>query len=246
MQSIPTPQLINGRQALFIAILVPALLYTDTHSDILGQGLIGLIAWSALLWLMRTLAPQQRALLWACLLYATAGELFLSLYWGLYSYRLDNVPLYVPPGHVLLFLLGQYLSRHMPADMPWAILAAFGGLVTAAASLGLDQLSVLLLLFFAASLFTRADRRLMGTMFLLALSLELTGTALGNWQWAAQVPLWEISTHNPPLASGAFYCLLDILVLISLPTATTAKTQAQDRYNRAPLQDSPIANTDTL
>ena len=42
----------------------------------------------------------------ACLLIATAGELFLALAWGLYSYREAGLPLFVPPGHVLLYMLG--------------------------------------------------------------------------------------------------------------------------------------------
>ena len=35
----------------------------------------------------------------SCIAIATAGELFLSLVWGLYTYRLENVPMFVPPGN---------------------------------------------------------------------------------------------------------------------------------------------------
>ena len=35
---------------------------------------------------------------------------------------------------------------------------------------------------------------------------------MGGWKWKAIVPVWGISTANPPVASGAFYCVLDFLM----------------------------------
>ena len=79
-----------------------------------GQHVVNAAAWLvfALLWWRSP--PGQRPLLLACLLFATAGEVFLSLAWGLYDYRLGNIPLFVPPGHVLLFYLG-HADRRAPA-----------------------------------------------------------------------------------------------------------------------------------
>src|SRR5206468_11726133 len=42
---------------------------------------------------------------------ATAGEVVLSLGWGLYSYRHALIPLYVPPGHGLFYLLASESAR---------------------------------------------------------------------------------------------------------------------------------------
>ena len=42
---------------------------------------------------------------------ATGVELFLSLVWGLYQYRWGNVPLFVPPGHGLLYLFALRATR---------------------------------------------------------------------------------------------------------------------------------------
>jgi len=39
--------------------------------------------------------------------------------------------------------------------------------------------------------------------------MEIYGTALGNWTWRPHVPGTHYTTLNPPLAAGAFYCLLD-------------------------------------
>jgi hypothetical protein len=53
-------------------------------------------------------------------------------------------------------------------------------------------------------------------MFTLALAMELYGTALGNWTWRPVVPGLGIGAANPPFAAGAFYALLDLLVLAAV------------------------------
>jgi hypothetical protein len=52
-------------------------------------------------------------------------------------------------------------------------------------------------------------------MFGLALGIELFGTSLGVWGWAERTPWLGLTTVNPPLAVGAFYCTLDALVVWS-------------------------------
>ncbi len=53
-------------------------------------------------------------------------------------------------------------------------------------------------------------------MFVLALAMELYGTWLGNWHWNAAVGSTGLVTLNPPVAAGAFYCALDLLVMLSM------------------------------
>jgi hypothetical protein len=43
--------------------------------------------------------------------------------------------------------------------------------------------------------------------------MELYGTWLGNWRWGGDVPWLGLATTNPPLAAGAFYCVLDLMVV---------------------------------
>jgi hypothetical protein len=56
-------------------------------------------------------------------------------------------------------------------------------------------------------------RRLYATMFVLSLAMELYGTWMGNWAWSATVPWLGLAADNPPIAAGAFYCVLDLLVV---------------------------------
>src|SRR5258708_30866816 len=79
-----------------------------------GQAAASAAAWIVCFGLLARSQPPRRFALLACLVIATAGEVFLSLVWGLYQYRLDNIPFFVPPGHVLLFYLGTQIASRMP------------------------------------------------------------------------------------------------------------------------------------
>src|SRR3712207_6939644 len=48
---------------------------------------------------------------WLMMGIATCVELFCSVVWGLYRYRWGNVPLFVPPGHGLLYLFALRTAR---------------------------------------------------------------------------------------------------------------------------------------
>jgi len=205
--------------ALIVATVAGGLL-VDQHWARYGQVAVSALAWIVLAALWRRSAPGERPQLAACLVFATAGEVFLSLVWGLYDYRLGNIPLFVPPGHVLLFFLGTQLAARIPRGGEWIIAALAAPLVLAFAWNGRDTLGPLLYALFLLCLFISPARRLYATMFVLSLAMELYGTWMGNWVWAAKVPWLGLTADNPPLAAGAFYCVLDLLVV----SATRAST----------------------
>jgi len=212
------PELGAGR-ILLVAGALALGLWADLVTEIPGQFAIGLGVWALLLWLLAPLPLPARAVFFACVAIATAGELFLSLVWGLYVYRLENVPLFVPPGHALMLILGIGLSRRMPESAARAILGLAGAYALAAWGFGWDTLAVpLFLVIMVAALALPAHRRLFASTFALCLGLELYGTTLGNWSWAHDVPWVGLVTTNPPALAGAFYCALDALVLAALMT----------------------------
>lgn len=213
------PYLQQGQILLIVATLAGGLAL-DMHTNIVGQTLLSFMVWLTLLHLMRGMERDLRFGLMSCLVIATAGEMFLSLFWGLYTYRLGNVPLFVPPGHVLLLLLGFAFADRMPDVIARAIIGCAAAYSFVAALLGIDTLGIpLFLVLFATSLLMPAQRRLYASTFMLSLALELYGTSLGNWAWAHKVPGMALVTTNPPGVSGAFYCALDALVMAVLLTA---------------------------
>ena len=200
----------DARLSLLVGLTIAVGLVVDRFGGAWGQPLVSLWAWGVcglLMWRERAWRPR----LVACLVIATAGELVLSLVWGLYDYRLGNLPLFVPPGHVLLYWLGLKFTDRLPAwlfrTVPWLALAAVSALAVAR----LDWLGPPLLLIFLACVRWGPAPRLYMTMFLLSLVMELWGTALGNWAWRSALPGLGWPVANPPLAAGAFYCVLDLL-----------------------------------
>lgn len=208
---------LRPREILLIAATIVLGLIVDARSGILGQTLVSAVVWGLLFYLLGQVRRGERRALIACLLIATLGELVLSLLWGVYRYRLGNIPLFVPPGHVLLFLLGLALAQRLSEAAAWALIAGAAVYSLAAAALGLDTLgAVLFLLLAVAALVMPGHRRLYASTFVLALGLELLGTWLGNWSWSREVPLLPLLTTNPPLAAGALYSSLDALVAAAL------------------------------
>lgn len=215
--------------AIIVATIAVGLL-VDQHWARHGQVVVSAAAWIVLAVLWTRSDPRTRPALAACLVFATAGEVFLSLVWGLYEYRLGNIPLFVPPGHVLLFFLGTQIAWRIPEHGEWWIAAAAAPLVALFAWSGRDTLGPLLYALFLLCLAISPSRRLYATMFVLSLAMELYGTWIGNWVWAARVPWLGLTADNPPLAAGAFYCVLDLLV-VSV-TARFAKFEAAPQLSR--------------
>ena len=211
MNSIPE---LRATQVLAIVTMLALGLAADVQLELAGQLAIGAMVWALLLALLAPLPAQARHVFLACVAIATAGELFLSLVWGLYVYRLGNVPMFVPPGHALMLMLGLGLARRMPEAAARAILGGAGVYAVAAGVAGLDTLALpLYLVIVVALLALPAHRRLLASTFVLCLTLELYGTTLGNWAWGREVPWVGLVTTNPPAIAGAFYCALDALVI---------------------------------
>jgi len=209
---MPSSRLSSSTIVLIAATLAVGLV-VDVRTDIVGQTITGIGVWTVLLVLLNRMAREVRRALMTCLVIATVGEVILSLVWGLYAYRLGNVPLFVPPGHVLLLLLGLRLADRLPESAARVILACAGIYSAAVAVAGIDTLGIALFAVFAVAWYVMpSQRRLYASTFVLALALELYGTWLGNWTWPALVPRLELVTTNPPGAAGAFYCALDALV----------------------------------
>ncbi len=204
-----------GPASLLAAIVTLALgLWADVHVDLPGQLAIGAVVWGLFLFLIRRLPAAERHRYLACVAIATAGELFLSLAWGLYTYRLGNVPMFVPPGHAMMLMLGLSVARRMPELGARTILGGAGAYTILAAATGLDTLAVPLYLMLMLSVLSLpAHRRLFASSFVLTLTLELYGTTLGNWYWHRDVPWVGLATTNPPVIAGAFYCTLHALVI---------------------------------
>jgi len=202
-----------------LALVVSSLalgLAVDQYGGLSGQLVASAWFWAVFFWLLKTSPREWRLPFCACLVWATAGEIFLSLVWGLYTYRLENIPLFVPPGHVLLFYAGLVLAPRVPRAFVAVVPAAAVGYATFACINGFDTISIALIVMFVLCMLQPEGRRLYTVMFVASLMLELYGTWIGNWAWHRDVPYLGLTSANPPLAAGALYCALDVLVGLTM------------------------------
>lgn len=210
-----------------IVALIMIGLLVDQHVQPWGQDAVSIVTWAMLLfWLVRS-APDTRTSMILCVTYATAGEIFLSLGWGLYEYRLHNIPLFVPPAHALVFVLGIAISKRMPDSIIWAVPLAAAPPVIALAWIGADTMGLILYTLLLLCMIFSQGRKLYAVMFMLSLGLEIYGTAIGNWYWLHDVPVTGWTTLNPPLAAGTFYCMLDMLVVTTMNARRRRGNSAQ-------------------
>ena len=149
--------------------------------------------------------------------FATVGEVTGSLIWGVYRYRLHNLPLFIPPAHGLVYLSGVALARAL-RERPLVAVAAAGSAGWALAGLTvLPRLDVagavgvpLLCIFLARS----RNRAAYAGVFLVVAALELYGTALGTWTWASALPGLGIPDGNPPSGVASGYVWFDVMAVL--------------------------------
>lgn len=197
--------------ALVIATFAIGLL-VDQHFGLIGQLAVGVWSWGMMFWLLRSSPKEWRLPFWVCLVWATFGEIFLSLVWGLYTYRLGNIPFFIPPGHVLLFWLGLTFAPRVPAAFVVLVPVAAIAYAAFAWTTGIDTISIALIALFVLCMLQAEGRRLYSVMFLASLAVEIYGTWIGNWVWHPDEFYFGFTSANPPIAAGSFYCMLDVLV----------------------------------
>src|SRR6185295_10817507 len=211
---LPVPVL--SRQMLTImAMTVLVGLPLDRFGGSFGQSAVSAWTWVLLVILLMRVHQQLRSPLLLCLLIATLGESCLSLLWGLYVYRTHNIPLFVPPGHVVLFALGLTLAPRVPR---WGIrlITAFAATYALTAyATSTDTVSIALAILFLVFVAFGRNRQLYAMMFALSLVMELYGTWIGNWAWSPNVPGLPLTIANPPLCVGVLYCALDAGVVFA-------------------------------
>ena len=151
-------------------------------------------------------------------LIAVIGEYLFSIVLGMYTYRLGNVPHYVPPGHALVYVGVLYFSKassiiknKIKLEQIFTIFI----LVYAAVFLIFKNDVFGFVMTIAKLLILRKkprERLFYLTMYVTVAYLEIIGTNYLCWKWPATA--WGIfdflPSHNPPSGISFFYFLLDL------------------------------------
>jgi hypothetical protein len=197
-----------------------ALLAVDTLVGRQGQLLLGLLTCAVLLAALRPLPALARAQALGVVAFATVGEVTGSLVWGVYRYRLHNLPLFIPPAHGLVYVSGIALAALVPGRV---VVAAAG---VGAVGWGLAGVTVLPRLDVAGAvgvpllclfLWRSRYRAAYAGVFLVVAALELYGTSIGTWRWATTLPGLGVPDGNPPSGVASGYVWFDVMALLVAP-----------------------------
>ncbi len=213
---------------IYLLVYTPLGLLADSRVTAQWQQyLLGCLTFTVL-YLAAFKAPkEQRVQVWTCVAVATCFEVFGSLVWGVYRYRLHNLPLFVPPGHGIVYLFGLLAAqtpvvRRHGRRVAYAVLAGAGtwavlGLTALPLVTGrFDVQGALCLPVFAYFLLRSPRWPLFAAIFIIVSELEIFGTSFGNWYWMAVAPWTHIPSGNPPSVIAGGYCVIDGSVLAVL------------------------------
>ena len=185
---------------------------------------LGLLTWAVLLLALRRVSPTVRAQTAVVVAFATVVEYVFSPTLHVYEYRFDNVPMYVPPGHGLVYLsalaIGHAAFVQRRLDLTRALVLVVGG---AWAAHGLwvadrpDALGAFWFVCLAGFLLWGPSRQVYVGAFVVVSWLELLGTHLGNWVWGTHDFTGWVSIGNPPSGAAGGYGWFDLAGLLLAP-----------------------------
>jgi hypothetical protein len=214
-----------------------ALLAVDTQ---VGRGVqvgLGVVTWLVLIAAIWPLETIVRAQVIGVILFATVAEVTGSLIWGVYRYRLHNLPLFIPPAHGLVYLSGLALATVVRTR--WLVAVAAVGLV----GWGLAGITVLPRLDVAGAmcapllgifLWKSRFRATYAGVFVVVAALELYGTSIGVWRWATELPGLGIPQGNPPSGVASGYVWFDVMALLVAPWLVVWTRMLRARLAPAP------------
>jgi hypothetical protein len=225
-----------GAFALFVLAITAAGLGLDRVASLGAQMVLAACTWVILLTSCAYLAPEQRAQTAVVVAVATCAEVIGSLVWGVYAYRLGNLPMFVPPGHGLVYLAGLRISQTRTVQRrPRAFLGVVLALLAGWAAAGLtllprtDAAGAFGAAVLAAFILRGRAPTVYGGVFLFVAFLELYGTAVGTWRWEATIPGLGVPDGNPPAGAAAGYVFFDICALALAPGLLAAVRWARPR-----------------
>lgn len=152
------------------------------------------------------------------ILIAIVGEYLFSIVLGMYTYRLENVPHYVPPGHALVYVAVLYFSKASSITKHKRNLEIYFAIAVAAYATYflIFKGDVFGFVMTALTLFIirnkPRERLFYLTMFLAVAYLEIIGTSYQCWWWPTtawnKIPF--LPSANPPSGISFFYFGLDL------------------------------------
>jgi hypothetical protein len=162
--------------------------------------------------------PRVKELMLYAVVIGLGGEYLFSRMLNMYTYRLENVPLYVPIGHAALYgRVFKFSTAPIVRKYHKAVEQLFSIVIILFATTYLlffmDVFGFVMTVGVFLLLWKRPkDRLFFYSMYILVAILEIGGTAFGCWKWpSVGFNVFEfLPSNNPPSGISLFYFMLDI------------------------------------
>jgi len=233
----------------FAFVVVTLCFSIDSIASLELQYALGVAGWISLLCLLSGECKYVRAQVLVAVSFATIGEHFASIYMAGYTYRLENVPAFVPPGHGIVYLTAVVLGRtgfflkYARQLVGFVVLA--GGIWSICTFTGVvgrnDQIGTFLFCVYLLYLFKGRSPMVYLGAFFITTWVELVGTSIGTWNWAAIDPASTLTQGNPPSGVAAWYCLVDAVAITCAPLVLSAAAWLMNYFGIKKKND-PIRN----
>jgi hypothetical protein len=201
---------------------ISLVLVLDSDGSLWLQRLLGLATWAVLAAMLRQEVALVRVQTGVVVVLATAVEYTFSPLLEVYTYRFDNVPAYVPPGHGVVYVAALALGRSVwlraHLRLVTAIVLVSGGawaLYGVTLAERSDALGMFWFLCLAGFLAWGPSRPLYVGAFVVVSYLEVVGTAVGTWEWQPVDPTGLVSIGNPPSGAAGGYGWFDLFALLA-------------------------------
>ena len=215
--------------AAMVACVIAGFLALDHFATLNEQLLLGAATWIILLASVAPLSREDRSRALLVVVVATCAEVLGSIVLGAYTYRLENLPAFVPPGHGLVYLAGLRISqsesirRHSQAFVGAVIAVVAGWGIAGLLLLGhMDALGAITGALLIYVLLRGSKATLYAGVFVMVAFLEIYGTSIGAWHWAATAPDTPLPAGNPPSGIASVYVLFDIAAIALAPRVLAA------------------------
>ena len=205
---------------LWTITLVAVVFIAERDVSLQTQWLMSIPVWLTLIVRLYFSTTAVRAVTIGVLIAATIGECIFSLWWGFYIYRLDNLPLFIPPGHAILYLAALSaaewrVSKRWPQG--FCMVAIVVGTVWMILGLTVlpqkDFMGVLGHIWWMAFVWWGRLPTAVAGVFYGVTYIEIFGVQAGTWRWAEHawgVESWFFTLGQPPVGTTMFYTIFEL------------------------------------
>lgn len=197
-----------------LALWIDSVYFYNTYFD--GRILTNLLAITYFCLFFSSAQSYLRKLMFCMVFLSYIGELIFCKLLGMYAYRTQDIPLYVPFGHAIVYASGFVFAENSFCVRNTLGLKKFFFISFTILFLGVgivlnDWFSVIFGVLFFVLMKRKKWQNVYYTIALCVIFIELVGTYFKCWAWVPKT-FDVIPAANPPMGAVFFYAGGDVIL----------------------------------